>query len=147
MVKSRLNGKVISLILTAALLTVGIIFLLFRTDSKVNEKNLAFLNSYGWKVEEEPVESCRLTIPEEFDRVFSAYQELGKESGFRLEDYQGKYATRYTYQVLNHEKSGTGLVRANVLVVKEEIVAADICSLEPEGFLQPVSNSDGQIPQ
>ncbi len=146
MVKSRLGGKVISLILTAALLTVGVIFLLFRTDSKVHEKNLELLSSHGWQVEEEVVELCRLIIPEEFDSVFSVYHELGVESGFDLEAYRGKHALRYTYRVLNHEKSATGLVRANILVVKDEIVSAHICSLEPEGFLQSVSNPDGQIP-
>ncbi len=146
MVKSRLNGKVISLILTAAVVTVGVIFLLFRTDSKVNEKNLNFLQSYGWQVEEEPTELCRMTIPEEFDSVFSAYHELGKEAGFDLAAYRGKSATRYTYLVLNHKESATGLVRANVFVAKDVIIAADICSLEPEGFLQSVSNSNGQIP-
>ena len=146
MVRSRLDGKVIALILTAALMTVGVVFLLFRTDSKVNEKNLEFLKAYGWQAEEEPVELCRITIPEEFDSVFSVYHQLGVESGFDLEAYRGKHAMRYTYRLLNHEKSATGIVRVNILIVTDEIVSAHICSIEPEGFIQSVSNMDGQIP-
>ena len=146
MVRSRLDGKVIALILTAALMTGGVVFLLFRTDSKVNEKNLEFLKAYGWQAEEEPVELCRITIPEEFDSVFSVYHQLGVESGFDLEAYRGKHAMRYTYRLLNHEKSATGIVRVNILIVKDEIVSAHICSIEPEGFIQSVSNMDGQIP-
>ncbi len=142
---SRLRGKAIFLILTAALATVGIIFLLFGTDSGINERNLEMLRSYGWEVEEEPEEICRLTIPEEFDAVFSVYHELSREAGFDLEAYRGKPVTRYTYRVLNHKDSADGLVRANVFVCRDGILAADISSLEPEGFLQPVTDSSGQI--
>ena len=142
---SRMNCKAIFLILTAALATVGIIFLLFGSDSGINEKNLELLRSYGWEVEEEPVELCRLTIPEEFDEVFAVYSEMSKESGFPLESHRGKPVIRYTYRVLNHKDSGSGLIRANVFVTKDGIIAADVCSLEAKGFLQPANDSTGQI--
>ena len=108
MLNSHINCKAIFLIMTAALATVGIIFLLFGTDAELNERNLELLRSYGWEVEEEPEEICRLTIPEEFDAVFSVYQELEKESGFDLESHKGKPVTRYTYHVLNHKDSPNG---------------------------------------
>ncbi len=146
MVKKRHGGKSVIMILVAALATTGIIFLLFHADSELNEKNRNFLQSYGWQVEEEPLEICHLTIPEEFDQVFSTYHELCLEGGFDLEAYRGKPATRYTYRVINHENSQSGLVHANLLVIKDTIIAADICSMEPDGFLQSITDSKGQIP-
>ncbi len=140
------GGKTVLMILAAALATAGIIFLLFHADSKLDEKNREFLESYGWQVEEKPVDICLLNIPNEFDEVFSAYHELCREGGFELDAYQGKPATRYTYRVTNHKDSHRGLVHANILVVKDVIVAADICSMESDGFLQSITNLDGQIP-
>ncbi len=146
MINSRINCKAIFLILTAAVATVGIIFLLFGTDAEVNERNLELLYNHGWEVAEKPEEISRLSIPHEFDGVFSVYQELEKKAGFNLESHKGKPATRYTYTVLNHRDSSRGLVRANVFVTKDGIIAADICSLEPEGFIQPINDTTGQIP-
>ena len=144
--KKSPGGKTILMILAAALATAGIIFLLFHADSKLDEKNREFLNSYGWQVEEKVVDICHLNIPNEFDEVFSAYRELCLEGGFDLDSYRGKPAIRYTYRVTNHKDSQRGLVHANLLLVKDTIVAADICSMEPGGFLQPVTNQDGQMP-
>lgn len=144
--KKRPEGKTILMILAAALATAGIIFLLFQADSKLEEKNREFLKSYGWQVEEKAVDICHLKIPNEFDEVYSAYRELCMAGGFELDPYRGKSATRYTYRVTNHKDSQSGLVHANLLVVKDTIIAADICSMEPDGFLQPITDSNGQIP-
>lgn len=146
MVKKGPGGKTVLMILAAALATAGIIFLLFHADSKLDEKNREFLKSYGWQVEEKPVDICQLNIPNEFDQVYSAYRDICREGGFDLDSYRGKPATRYTYRVTNHKDSQSGLVHANLLVVQDDIVAADICSMAPDGFLQPVTNPDGQIP-
>lgn len=146
MVQKGPGSKTIFMILAAAVATAGIIFLLFHADSKLEEKNREFLESYGWQVEEKPVDVCHLNIPREFDEVFSAYQEFCLEGGFDLDSYRGKSATRYTYRVTNHQDSNKGIVHANLLIVKDAIVAADICSMEPDGFLQPVTDSKGQIP-
>ena len=138
--------KVLLLTLLAAAVTVGIIFLLFGADSEVNQKNLDFIRSYGWEVEENPTEIARLTIPEEFDTVFNAYNELAQNAGFDLTPYKGVKATRYSYRVLNHQDSDSGLIRANIFVTKDGIAAADISSLELGGFLIPISDTSGQIP-
>ena len=140
------EGRTILMILVAALATAGIIFLLFHADSGIEKKNREYLGSFGWQVEENAVDICQMNIPNEFDEVFSAYRDLCKKGGFDLDSYQGKAATRYTYRVSNHKDSQTGLVHANLLVVKGVIVAADICSMEPDGFLQPVNDTEGQLP-
>lgn len=146
MAKQGPGVKTILMILTAALATAGIIFLLFHADGEIDEKNRNFLQSHGWEVETEPLEICHLTIPNELDEVFSAYRELCREGGFDLDPYLGKPATRYTYRVINHKDSQSGMIHANLLVVKDTIIAADICSMEPDGFLQPITERNGQIP-
>ena len=138
--------KALLLTLLAAAVTVSIIFLLFGADSKVNQANLDFIRSYGWEVEDNPTEIARLTIPEEFDTVFHAYNELAQTAGFDLTPYKGVKATRYSYRVLNHQDSDSGLIRANVFVTKDGIAAADISSLELGGFLVPINDTSGQTP-
>lgn len=128
-----------------ALLLVGLIMLLFGADSKVNEENLALIQRYHWEVAEEPEEITRLTIPTTFDTVFSAYNTTMKSNGFDLTPYQGVRATRYTYRVLNHKDSDSGLVRIHIFVTKSGIVAADICSLAPDGFVLPINDTSGQL--
>ncbi len=135
--------KPIFIIFFAALLTAGVIILLFHTDSKINRENIAYLGGYGWQVEE-PAEISRLTIPQEFDIIYQTYQEVIAPAGFDLSSYQGKTLTRYSYPVLNHQGSGTGLIRANVLVFRNKIVAADLSSLERGGFLKPIHDTTGQ---
>lgn len=132
--------------LAAAAVTIGIILLLFSADSRTNEDNLAFIRSYGWEVKEKPEEIIRLTIPEEFDVVYETYNSLAQSAGFDLSAHKGAHATRYAYRVYNHKDSGTGLIRADVFVTKDGIVAADICSLALDGFIQPISDTSGQLP-
>lgn len=132
--------------LLAAAVTIGIIFLLFSADSKTNRENLDFIRSFGWETEEQPEEIVRLTIPQEFDAVYEAYNHLEQTAGFDLTPYKGVKATRYSYRVLNHKDSDTGLIRANVFVTENGIAAADICSLAIGGFLLPINDTSGMLP-
>ena len=142
---SHTYGKL--LFLCAALLLVGLILLFFGADSKVNQANLDLIHSYGWEVDDTPEEIVRLTIPKTFDSVFAAYNATVSSSGFDLTPYQGINASRYTYRVLNHKDSKSGLIRIHVFVSKSGIVAADICSLAPDGFLLPINDATGQMPK
>ena len=143
MLQSIKERKPLFIIFLAALFTAGIIVFLFHTDSKVNRENIAYINGCGWQVEE-PAEISRLTVPQEFDVIYQTYQEVIESSGFDLSLYQGKTLTRYSYPVTNHQNSDTGLIRANVLVYRNKIVAADLSSLERGGFLQPIQDTKGQ---
>ena len=139
------NRQAVLITLLSAAVTVGIIIMLHSADSKINSANLEFIRSYGWQVEENPEEISRLTIPEEFDMVYETYNRMEQSAGFDLSPYKGVKATRYSYRVINHTASGSGLIRANVFVTKDGIAAADICSLEIGGFVCPISDTSGQI--
>lgn len=93
-----------------------------------------FLAQFGWQTDEKPEEMGTVTIPEEFDKVFAAYNELQKEQGLNLSRYRGKDVTRYTFRVTNYT-GYNGKVLANVLVYRNRVIGGDICSADTSGFI------------
>ena len=76
-------------------------------------------------------------MPENFDRVILGYNELQKKQGLDLSKYQKKRVTRYTYKVTNYDAEGD--VYANLFVYRGKIVACDVCSANPDGFVIPLT--------
>ena len=101
---------------------------------KSAEDAAAFLSQFGWTVNAEPTEVKTVTIPAEFDKVFSAYNELQKEQGLNLSKYKNKEVTRYTFTVTNYP-GYDGTVYANVLVYRNRVIGGDICSADVTGFV------------
>ena len=101
-----------------------------KTESDV----VSFLSQFGWTVDPSPVEVKTVTIPAELDKIFAAYNELQKEQGLNLSKYKSKDVTRYTFAVTNYP-SFDGTVYANVLVYRNRVIAGDICSADPNGFI------------
>ena len=52
-----------------------------------------FLSQYGWTVKEATSTECEVTIPKEFDKIMSQYNELQKQQGLDLSKYAKKTAT------------------------------------------------------
>lgn len=98
-----------------------------------------FLGQFGWKVGAEPHESVEVTIPDEFDKIFTAYNELQKQQGLDLSRYKRKKVMRYTYVIENYPDY-EGTVYANVLVYRNKVIGGDICSADVEGFLHGFEN-------
>ncbi len=101
---------------------------------KTAEDAAAFISQFGWSVTPAPVEVKTVIIPSEFDKVFSAYNELQKEQGLNLTKYKNKEVTRYTFSVTNYQ-GYEGTVYANVLVYRNRVIAGDICSADVTGFV------------
>ena len=108
---------------------------------KTNDDRIAFLQQFGWTVEETPVEEEAVTIPGEFDKVFVSYNELQKQQGLDLSKYKRKDVTRYTYKITNYPDYN-GTVYANVLVYRGKVIGGDICSADVNGF---VCGFDGKV--
>ena len=104
---------------------------------KTNEDRVKFIENFGIKVEETPVEEEAFRMPENFDRVILGYNELQKKQGLDLSKYQKKRVTRYTYKVTNYDAESD--VYANLFVFRGKIVACDICSANPDGFVIPLT--------
>ena len=86
-----------------------------------------FLLQFGWEIDRTPTEVKNVTIPNEFDKVFSAYNEIQKAQGLNLTRYRGKEVTRYTFRVLNCEETNLP-VYANVLVYRNRVIGGDVYS-------------------
>lgn len=106
------------------------------TYEKVKSEDDAerFLAQFGWIVDATPLEVSEVTMPDEFDKIFAAYNEIQKEQGLNLVKYKRKKLTRYTFEVTNYE-GYDGKVLANVLVYRGRVVGGDVCSADVDGFV------------
>lgn len=107
-------------------------------QADTNEARIAYLKTFGWSVEEEPLEIVEVAIPLEFGEVYEEYNQIQKNQGFDLEAYQGQRVKRYTYTVTNYPNY-IGGVRANLLVCEGQVIGGDLCSVELDGFLHGFS--------
>lgn len=101
---------------------------------KSADQRAAFIASFGWEVEEEPVEMMEVVIPAQFDEVYEKYNYLQKQQGYDLEKFQSKRCKRYSYDVLNYP-GGIENVRVNLLIYKNKVVGGDVSSTELGGFM------------
>lgn len=93
-----------------------------------------FLAQYGWEVEASLIEECEITIPSEFDKIMTQYNEIQKQQGLDLTKYQKKTVTRYTYKITNYPNY-SGTVYANVITFRDKVIGGDICTADAKGFL------------
>lgn len=101
---------------------------------KSNEDRVAYLESCGWTVEQEPVAVEELLIPETFDESYEEYLALQEAQGFDLTAYCGKRVKRYTYEITNYPTGETG-VQAALLVYKNKVIGGEVLSVQLDGFL------------
>ncbi len=102
-----------------------------------NEDRVAFIESFGLEVEDEPIEEAAFTMPDNFDRVILGYNELQKKQGLDLSKYAKKKVTRYTYRITNYNDDGE--VYANLFIYRSKVIACDVSSASPDGFVLPLT--------
>ena len=93
-----------------------------------------FLSQFGWEVDAATAKTAQVTMPSEFDKVFTGYNELQKRQGLDLSKYRNREVTRYTFTVTNY-KGYEGTVLANVLVYRNRVIGGDVCSADVTGFV------------
>lgn len=104
--------------------------------ANTHEERAAFLSQFGWQIKPEPLEVKEVIIPEEFDEVYTAYNEIQKKQGFDLTAYSSLRVKRWTYEIENYpgyENNGT--IRANVLVYDGIVIGGDVCCIKLDGFM------------
>lgn len=101
---------------------------------KTVEDAQQFLTQFGWAVDAATAQRVEVTLPKEFDKVFTGYNELQKRQGLDLSKYRSKDVVRYTFVVTNYP-GYEGTVYANVLVYRNRVVGGDICSADVTGFV------------
>ena len=133
--------KAALLVVAAGLLIALVILLSGRepadaaTDLRVvsNEDRVAYLQSLGWEVDPEPVETLPFLLPEELEEPYLTYNTLQEAQGFDLHACCGKQVARYTYTVLNYPDRPEG-IQANLYLCEERPVAGDILCAGADGF-------------
>lgn len=103
-------------------------------DGSDDAARVAYLESFGWTVDPEPVSVEELIIPKEFDETYTDYLMLQEQQGFDLTRYRGKRIKRYCYTITNYPSGETG-VQAGLLVYQERIIGGDVLSSQLDGFI------------
>ena len=137
---SKRAKAALAVILAGVLLAV-VLLLMGRSDDgqaaqwqlTTNEDRVAYLESLGWQVEPEPVETLQFLLPEKLEEPYLTYNELQDTQGFDLSVCCGKQVARYTYTVTNYPGRAEG-VQANLYVCEGQPVAGDILCAGADGF-------------
>lgn len=142
-------------ILTVALVSACLVLLLLismpsgiraskdTVKGETNEERIEYLQTFGWEVSADPVEVVSITIPEEFDKTYNEYNALQISQGFDLSSYKGDSGTRYTYTISNYPEKTSAQVLANIIVIDDHIVAADVSSVSSGGFMHSLQKPEG----
>lgn len=101
---------------------------------KTNDDRINFIKQFGWEVEGEPIREQKVSIPKEFDKVFSAYNEIQRKQGLDLSSFKKKSVMRYTYLVTNYSDY-EGEVYVNLLIYRNTVIGGDVCSADVNGFV------------
>ncbi len=104
---------------------------------KSADERMSFIEQFGIEVDKNSEREESFKMPDSFDRVILGYNELQKKQGLDLSKYAKKRVTRYTYRVTNYDSDGE--VYANLFIYRGKVVACDISSADPEGFVLPLT--------
>ena len=104
---------------------------------KTNEERVAFIEQFGVNVSDQAKENVSFTVPENFDTVIAGYNELQKSQGLDITKYKNKKVTRYTYEAESYGDYD-GTVFVNLIIYKNTVVACDVSSADPTGFVDPL---------
>ena len=110
---------------------------------KSSKDVIKFLEQFGWTIDESIVEECEITIPKDFDKVMTQYNEIQKQQGLDLSGYTKKCANRYTFKVTNYPNYN-GTVYANVITYRDKVIAGDICTADAKGFIHTLNMPETQ---
>ena len=102
-----------------------------------NTQRTAYLESLGWQVEPEPLETLQFLLPETLEEPYRSYNELQLEQGFDLSACCGKQVSRFTYTVTNYPEPAE-TVQANLYICDGLPVAGDLCCPGAGGFQAPL---------
>lgn len=142
---TKVNVKKIAIGLAAAIGAILLLVLAFGGKKDVqqtgttaisgNDARVEFLQSFGWKVVNSPVESGQVRIPADQTQVFGRYNELQKSQGYDLSQYAGEAVMRYVYKVENYP-GATEPVYATLLIHKNQVIGGDVTNTGATGVVQ-----------
>lgn len=112
-----------------------------ETDAEM----LGFLRGLGWETSDTFINCRDVVIPEEWNEVYTKYNDLQLAQGFDLEKFRGKSATIYSYTVLNYDAHPDNMV-ANLLICDGRLIGGDVSCTELGGFMQGLARKEAEAP-
>jgi hypothetical protein len=104
-----------------------------KLQLSTNADRVAYLQTWGWKIQSEPVKTFRLQLPETLDASYTTYNKLQQKQGFDLSAYCGKQVIRYTYTVTNYPDRPDG-VQINLILCDGIPISGDVVASGRDGF-------------
>ena len=104
---------------------------------KTNDDRIRFIAQFIPEISGTEKEKVEFSVPENFDRILMSYNEIQKAQGLDITKYKNKKVTRYTYELPSYEDY-EGTVFVNLIVYKGTVVACDVSSSNPDGFVKPL---------
>lgn len=109
---------------------------------KNGSQRLEYLQEWGWKVEETPISTKTLKIPDYLDSSYEDYILLQTQQGFpSLEEFKGAEVIQYTYEVKNYPTGEEG-VQVNLLCHNSQVIAGELLSANVNGFIHGLAAPD-----
>lgn len=141
------------LIILFIVLTVAVLVFLSKDSENVSKdkssvnlsaandsERMSFISQFGWEVSAEPTEIREIIIPEEFDEVYTKYNEIQLSQGFDLNSFKGMRVKKWTYAVKNYAGyEDKDCIRINLLILDGKVIGGDVCSVELDGFMHGFS--------
>ena len=91
------------------------------------------LTDMGWQVGDSNQKT--ITLPRNWDAVYTEYNALQQQQGYDLTPYKGKQVQLYTYEITNYTGYDQGIV-ADLLVSNGRVIGADLCNTSAkDGFM------------
>ena len=132
--------KAVAAVIAMGIVMAALIILMGRMDETAepplltdNTQRVTYLQSLGWEVNPEPVETLQFLLPDTLAEPYLTYNKLQTAQGFDLTPCLGKQVSRYTYTVTNYPGRAEG-VQANLYICEDRPVAGDICCPGANGF-------------
>ena len=132
--------KAVAAVIAMGIVMAALIILMGRMDEAAepplltdNTQRVTYLQSLGWEVESEPVETLQFLLPDTLAEPYLTYNALQTTQGFDLTPCLGKQVSRYTYAVTNYPDRAEG-IQANLYICEDRPVAGDICCPGANGF-------------
>ncbi|MBP3508230.1 DUF4830 domain-containing protein [Oscillibacter sp.] len=139
--------KAVAAVIAMGIVMAALIILMGRMEENTepplltdNTQRVTYLQSLGWEVKPEPVETLQFLLPDTLAEPYLSYNELQTAQGFDLTPCLGKQVSRYTYTVTNYPDRSEG-VQANLYICEDRPVAGDICCPGANGFQEALVRS------
>lgn len=112
----------------------GVMSLPYRVGTP--EGRQAYLRALGWEAAPETETIEERTLPEAFDAVLSAYNELQRQQGFDLTPYLGKTVTVVTCEGAAPEEGTPVLL--TLWICDGVVIAGDAHTTALDGWMAPI---------